>query len=436
MTAISYPEEGSAELSLQRRRLVYSGVAGTAIEFYDFFLYGFMAPQVFDKLFFPKLDPLVATLTVLATYGIGYGARPIGGILFGHFGDRIGRKPVLFVTLALMGVSSTLIGLLPTYGQIGIAAPIVLIILRCLQGIALGGESTGAPVLAMESAPFGKRGGMAGLIQIGGALGSLMASGAGSLATRLPPEQFLDWGWRIPFIISFLLVGVGLYVRSRVSESPVFKRAIAAEPPEKVPVAALFRRAKKPLAIVLFVALAESAMVNFFSVWGTYYGIAYAHVDRGTMLSGILIGSCFGLVTNPGFGRLTDFVGRRTILILGFIAAALWVAFAFFPLIATGDPLLVIIAMAVPAGITQPMIFAVEASFYAECFDEARLRFSGAALGRQLGNAIGGGTMPVVATALLAGTGTITAPIVYYAAISLISVIAVLWAPETNRKTI
>jgi len=210
MAAIAYPAEGSRELYVARRRLVISGVVGTAIEFYDFFLYGFLAPLVFDALFFPKIDPTVVTLTVLATYGIGYGARPLGGILFGHFGDRVGRKPVLFITLALMGVSSTLIGLLPTYESIGVWAPILLIALRILQGIALGGESTGAPVLAMESAPHGKRGGFAGLIQIGGALGSLMAAGAGSAVSQLPHDAFIVWGWRIPFLISIVLVLVGL----------------------------------------------------------------------------------------------------------------------------------------------------------------------------------------------------------------------------------
>lgn len=426
------------ELAIQRRRIIISGAMGTAIEFYDFFVYGFLAPLALDRLFFPKTDPLIGTILIFATYALGYGARPIGGVLFGHWADKYGRKPVMFATLTLMGVASTLIGLLPTYETIGVWAPILLIVLRLGQGLALGGESTGGPVFALESAPGGKRGFFAGLVQVGGAIGSLMAAGAGALVALLSDADILSYGWRLPFLISIVLVGLGIYVRSRVMESPAFTRALLEAPPsEKLPIAGLFKRAKKPLAIVFLCGLGESAMVNFFSVFGFFYAGQAFGISRSLLLTGIVIGNFIGLVTNPFWGRLSDSIGRRTILIGGFIAGPLFAAFGFVPWLATKDPVWVIIAMAIPACILQPSIFAVEGSFYGELFDETRLRFSGAALGRQLGNAIGGGTLPLIATWLLSKYGgDIVFPLWYYAAISAVSLVAVIVANETRKKVI
>ena len=424
------------ELAIQRRRIILSGAMGTAIEFYDFFVYGFLAPFVLDRLFFPKLDPVVGTIAILGTYALGYGARPIGGILFGHWADRYGRKPVMFATLTLMGVASTLIGLLPTYDSIGVWAPVLLIILRCFQGLALGGESTGGPIFAIESAPGHRRGFFAGLVQVGGAIGSLMAAAAGALVGLLSETDLISWGWRVPFLISIVLVGLGIYVRSRVMESPAFTRALAEAPPEQIPLVSLFKRAKKPLFIVFICGLGESAMVNFFSVFGLFYALQTFGLSRSTLLTGVIIGNTFGLLTNPFLGRLSDLIGRRTVLIAGFIAGPLFASFAFIPWLATKDTLWVIIAMAIPAGLLQPSIFAVEGSFYGEMFSETRLRFSGAALGRQLGNAIGGGTLPVIAAYLLSQNGgNINGPLWYYAAISGLSLIAVLLAHDTRKMT-
>ena len=424
------------ELAIQRRRIIISGAMGTAIEFYDFFVYGFLAPFVLDRLFFPKLDPVVGTIAILGTYALGYGARPIGGILFGHWADKYGRKPVMFATLTLMGVASTLIGLLPTYDSIGIWAPVLLIILRCFQGLALGGESTGGPIFAIESAPGGRRGFFAGLVQVGGAIGSLMAAAAGALVGLLSETDLISWGWRVPFLISIVLVGLGIYVRSRVMESPVFTRALAEAPPERIPLVSLFQRAKKPLFIVFVCGLGESAMVNFFSVFGLFYALQAFGLSRSTLLTGVIIGNACGLLTNPFLGRLSDLIGRRTILIAGFIAGPLFASFAFIPWLATKDSLWVVIAMAIPAGLLQPSIFAIEGSFYGELFSETRLRFSGAALGRQLGNAIGGGTLPVIAAYLLSQNGgNINGPLWYYATISSLSLIAVLLAHDTRKMT-
>jgi len=428
---------GADELAVQRRRIIMSGAIGTAVEFYDFFVYGFLAPQALDRLFFPKFDPVVGTIIILATYALGYGARPIGGVLFGHWADRYGRKPVMFATLTLMGVSSTLIGCLPTYATIGIWAPVLLIVLRCFQGLALGGESTGGPIFAIESAPGQRRGLFAGLVQVGGAVGSLMAAGAGALVGLLSQADLEAWGWRVPFLISIVLVALGIYVRAKVMESPAFTRALTQQPPERVPLVGLFKRAKKPLAIVFLCGLGESAMVNFFSVFGLFYALQAFGLSRATLLTGVLIGNTIGLFSNPLLGRLSDLTGRRTILVAGFFIAPLFAAFLFIPWLAAKETLWVVIAMAIPAAILQPSIFAVEGSFYGELFDETRLRFSGAALGRQLGNAIGGGTLPVIAASLLAANGgNIAGPLWYYAAISAVSLIAVLFAQETKSKTI
>lgn len=425
-----------AELAIQRRRIIISGAMGTAIEFYDFFVYGFLAPFVLDRLFFPNYDPVVGTIAILGTYALGYGARPIGGILFGHWADRYGRKPVMVATLTLMGLSSTLIGLLPTYETVGVLAPILLIMLRCLQGLALGGESTGGPIFAIESAPGHRRGFFAGLVQVGGAVGSLMAAAAGTFVGLLPEADMISWGWRVPFLVSIVLVALGIYIRSRVMESPAFTRALADAPPEQIPLVSLFKRAKKPLFIVFLCGLGESAMVNFFSVFGLFYALQAFGASRATLLTGVVVGNAFGILTNPLWGRLSDTIGRRTVLIAGFIAGPLFAAFAFIPWLAAKDPLWIIIAMAIPAGILQPSIFAVEGSFYGELFSETRLRFSGAALGRQLGNAIGGGTLPVIAAILLASNGGhIAGPLWYYSAISAVSLVAVLAAHETRKMT-
>jgi MFS family permease len=425
------------ELAIQRRRIVLSGALGTAVEFYDFFLYGFLAPFVLDRLFFPNYDPAVGTIAILGTYALGYGARPIGGILFGHWADRYGRKPVMFATLTLMGVASTLIGVLPTYASVGIWAPIMLVFLRCCQGIALGGEATGGPVFAMEAAPGDKRGWFAGLVQIGGALGSLMAAAGGGLVALLPDADLISWGWRVPFLISIVLVGLGLYVRSKVMESPAFLRALKEAPVEKIPLVALFERAKKPLAIVFTCGLGESAMVNFFSVFGLFYAIQAFGLPRSTLLMGVFLGNGIGMLSNPLLGKLSDVIGRRTIIGGGYVLGPLFAAFCFIPWLATKDPFWVVVAMMIPPAILQPSIFAIEGSFYGELFDDTRLRFSGAALGRQLGNAIGGGTLPVIAAALLAANGGhISGPLWYYAALSGVSFAAVLIAHETRKKKI
>ena len=418
----------------QRRRVLISGTIGTTIEYFDFLLFGLVAPVVFNQLFFPQAAPLVGTIAVLATFAVGYVARPLGGLVFGHFGDRIGRKPIMFVTLVLMGGATTGIGLLPTFAAIGVAAPILLTLLRCVQGFALGGETVGATIMATESAPQGKRGGYAGTIQIGGALGSVLASLAAALVASMPTEDALAWGWRVPFLLSAVLVVVGVYVRTRIDESPVFQNAVREAPP-KAPLLVALREEPKACLTVFLCVITETSMLQLFTVYALVYGGTELGIPTSVMLNGVLIGNVVGIAMNRLFGRLSDFVGRRILIASSLVIGALYTAFAFFPLLATGNSALIVLALAIPPALIQTMIFATEASFFAELFRGAARRFSGLAVSRQVGGVIGG-LFPLIAAAAYAAAGSVWAVVGYYAAISAISLAAVLAARETHREVL
>ncbi|GAA0899988.1 MFS transporter [Pseudonocardia zijingensis] len=426
------PLHDDERLRTQRRRVLVSGTIGTTIEYFDFLLFGLIAPVVFNQLFFPDADPLVGTIAVLATFAVGYVARPLGGLVFGHFGDRIGRKPIMFVTLVLMGAATTGIGLLPTYAAIGVAAPVLLTLLRCVQGFALGGETVGATIMATESAPRGKRGGYAGTIQIGGALGSVLASLAAALVASMPTEEAIAWGWRVPFLLSAVLVVVGVYVRTRIDESPVFTDAARTAPP-KAPLLVALREEPKACLTVFLCVITETSMLQLFSVYALVYGGSQLGIPTSVMLNGLLIGNIVGIAMNPLFGRLSDFVGRRLLIAVSLVLGALYTAFVYFPLLATGDTVLVVVAVAIPPALIQTMIFATEASFFAELFRGAARRFSGLAVSRQVGGVVGG-LFPLIAASLYAAAGSVWAVVGYYAAISAISLVAVLAARETHRE--
>jgi MFS transporter, MHS family, shikimate and dehydroshikimate transport protein len=393
----------------------------------------------------PDADPLVATIAVLATFAVGYVARPLGGLVFGHFGDRIGRKPIMFITLVLMGAATTAIGLLPTYAAIGVAAPILLTLLRCIQGFALGGETVGAVIMATESAPHGRRGGYAGIIQwprggyaeiiqVGGALGSVLASLPAALVASLPEQDALAWGWRVPFLLSAVLVVVGVYIRARIDESPVFRHAVREGPP-KAPLPVALRKEPRACITVFLCVITETSMLQLYSVYALVYGGQELGLPSSVMLNGLLIGNVVGIVMNPLFGRLSDFVGRRVLIAGSLVIGALYGAFAYFPLLATGNTGLIVLAVAIPPALIQTMIFATEGSFFAELFRSAGRRFSGLAVSRQVGGAIGG-VFPLIAASLFAAAGSIWAVIAYYAAISAISLVAVLMSCETHREVL
>jgi len=423
-----------ARVRTQRRRVLISGTIGTTIEYFDFLLFGLIAPVVFNQLFFPQADPLVGTIAVLATFAVGYVARPLGGLVFGHFGDRVGRKPIMFVTLVLMGAATTGIGLLPTYAAIGVAAPILLTLLRCVQGFALGGETVGATIMATESAPQGKRGGYAGTIQVGGALGSVLAALAAAVVASMPTEDALAWGWRVPFLLSAVLVVVGVYVRTRIDESPVFTNAVREAPP-KAPLLVALREEPKACLTVFLCVITETSMLQLFTVYALVYGGRELGIPTSVMLNGVLIGNIVGIAMNPLFGRISDFVGRRLLVGGSLVIGALYTAFAFFPMLASGNTALIVLALAIPPAFIQTMIFATEASFFAELFRGAARRFSGLAVSRQVGGVIGG-LFPLIAAAVYAAAGSVWAVVGYYAAISVVSLAAVLAARETHREVL
>lgn len=424
-------------VSAANRRMLLSCFLGTTIEWYDFLAYGFLAPLVFDRLFFPKLSPLIGTIAVFGVFAVGFAARPLGGVFFAHFGDRIGRKPIMVSTLILMGVSTTAIGLTPTYAQIGIAAPVILVCLRFLQGFSLGGESAAGPLLAMESAPGNKRGLFAAFVSSGAAAGTVLGAFAAFAVGMLPDDQLVSWGWRVPFLASAVIFLVGLYVRMKVAESPVFERAVAHAPPERVPLLAVLRQRKKPTLQVLLCAMAESSTFYFTSVFGLSYGIQVLKLNNGLLLSGVVIGNALGILTNPVFGALSDRIGRRPLIGGSYLLAAIYVMTIFFPLLATREPVWVILAMAIPGAVLQPMSIAVTGSFYPERFDDARLRLSGVSLGRQLGTILGGGLMPMIAASLLAlAGGSLTWVIAYFVTICAIAIAAVVSAQETAHRAI
>jgi MFS family permease len=414
------------------RRLLLSCFLGTTIEWYDFLVYGFLAPLAFNSLFFPALSPLAGTIAVFGVFAVGFLARPLGGVFFAHFGDRIGRKPIMVVTLMLMGVSTTAMGLTPTYAQIGVAAPIVLTALRFLQGFSLGAESAAGPLLAMESAPGNTRGLFAALVSSGAAAGTVLGALAAFAVGALPPEQLRSWGWRLPFIASAFIFAVGFYMRMKVEESPAFQRAIARRAPERVPLLAVLRRCKVATLQVLLCAMAESSTFYFTAVFGLSYGIQTLHLGNGLLLFGVAAGNAVGIVTNPLFGALSDRVGRRPLLAGSYLLAALYVLLFFFPLLRTTTPSLVVMAMAIPGALLQPMSLAVSGSFYPERFDDARLRLSGVSLGRQLGTILGGGLMPMIAASLQAMSGgALTWVLAYFTLICALAVAAVVSARET-----
>jgi len=414
------------------RRLLLSGFLGTTIEWYDFLIYGFLGPVVFNRLFFPQVGALSGTIAVFGIFAVGFAARPLGGLFFAHFGDRIGRKPIMVLTLVVAGVSTTAIGLIPTYAQMGISAAVVLTALRFFQGFALGGESSAGPVLAMESAPHGKRGVFAACVQSGAAAGTTLGAFAAFLVSALPENAMLSWGWRVPFIASAVIFAVGFYVRMKVDESPVFRSAVAHKQPERVPLMAVLRRCKKPALLVLMCALAESATFYFTSIFGVSYGIQTLHLSREWLLGGVVLGNVIGMFTNPMFGAISDRIGRRTLLSSSYSLSALYVLLLFFPMLRTANAAIVVIAMTIPGAILQPMSLAVSGAFYAELFDDARLRFSGVSLGRQFGTILGGGIMPMISASLLAMSGgDLRWVIAYFVIICVIAFSATRIAHET-----
>jgi metabolite-proton symporter len=380
------------------RRVAFASSAGNAVELYDFLLYGTASALVFDKLFFPTVDPRIGTLLSLATFGAGFLARPLGGVVIGHFGDRIGRRAMLVLTLTVTGVCTALIGVLPTYSSIGIAAPVLLLVLRLVQGFFLGGEQGGATLMAVEHAPPGKTGWYGSWTFLGSPLGLLLASAAMSLSVSASGDEFLDWGWRVPFLFSLVLVGVGLYVRLSVQESPVFRQARAAGETVRLPVAVVLRDHWRTVLLGAGVNLGFSMFIFTLATFAASYGTKQLGMTRSVILNATLIGSFAQAVAILLFARLSDRVGRLPVMLGG--AAFIGVfAFPLFWLLETRQPALVVLAMVI-AFAGSAAIFGPMPAYYAELFGP-KIRYSGVSLSYQLGAVLGGGLSPVVAAALL-----------------------------------
>src|SRR5688572_3519051 len=322
---LTVADSGRMSISAAHRRMLVSCFLGTTIEWYDFLVYGFLAPLVFSSLFFPSLSPLAGTIAAFGVFAVGFAARPLGGVFFAHFGDRVGRKPIMVSTTLFRSASTTLMGLTPTFEQIGIVAPIVLVVLRFLQGFSLGGESAAGPLLAMESAPGNTRGLFAALVSSGAAAGTVLGALAVFTVGRLPQEALLSWGWRLPFLVSALIFVVSFYVRMKVEESPVFQRAVARARPERVPVLTVLRQCKTATAQVLFCAMAESSTFYFTSVFVLSYGVRQMQLSSGLLLAGVAVGNAVGILTNPVFGALSDRVGRKPLLVGSYLLSAAYV---------------------------------------------------------------------------------------------------------------
>jgi MHS family shikimate/dehydroshikimate transporter-like MFS transporter len=407
------------------RHIVLASVLGTTVEWYDFLIYGVGAALVFNKLFFPSFDPLVGTLAAFGSYAVGFVARPLGGAIFGHYGDRLGRKAMLTLTMIIMGGGTFLIGLLPTYEQIGIFAPVLLIVLRLLQGVGIGGEWGGAVLMVIESGDPKKRGFLGSLVQVGFPLGMVLATVVFAAVSKLPESDFLAWGWRIPFLISFLLVGVGMFVRLKLVETPKFREVRDHDGVVEMPILDVLSRDWKNFLIAVGLKLTEVAWVYILTVFIVFYAAARLGLSRSIILDAVLYAALLELITIPLFGILSDKIGRKPMYAAGAILSAL-LAFPLFTLLDTKDTLTITLTIAVVMSLTHGLMFGPQAAFLPELFG-TKVRYSGASLGCQVSAAISGGFAPLIATGLLTwenGTRSISLYLVGLAALTLLAVIA------------
>jgi MFS transporter, MHS family, shikimate and dehydroshikimate transport protein len=418
------------------RKVAMASFIGTTIEWYDFFLYGTAAALVFDQLFFPDAEPLVGTLLAFSTYAVGFAARPLGGIVFGHFGDRIGRKSMLVMSLLIMGVATFLIGCLPTHSSIGVLAPILLVVLRFAQGIGVGGEWGGAVLMSVEHAPPGRRGFFGSWPQMGVPAGLLLSTSVFAIVQAVTSEAaFMSWGWRVPFLASAALVAVGLFIRLRIMESPAFQRVKETKTEAPKPIVDVVRKYPREVLVAMGMRVAENGAFYILTVFVLAYGEDELGLSKNTMLTGVIIAAAIGLFTVPLFGALSDRVGRRPLYLAGAVVTTLW-AFPLFGLLNTESPILIWLAIVVGVNLGHDLMYGPQAAFFAELFG-TRVRYSGASLGYQLASVFAGGFAPLIATALLAaGDGSPTLVAIYVTAMGLISVVATLFASETVHKDV
>jgi metabolite-proton symporter len=412
-------------------RVVLASFIGTTIEWYDFFLYGTAAALVFNRLFFPTLDPVAGTMASFATYAVGFCARPVGGIVFGHFGDRLGRKSMLVTTLMLMGLATFLIGVLPTYDQVGVAAPVLLVLLRFIQGFGVGGEWGGAVLMAVEHGHAGRRGFYASWVQAGVPAGMLLATGVFELSSLMPEREFLSWGWRIPFLLGIGLLAVGLFIRLQVFESPLFEQMRNQKRVAGTPFFEVLKRYPRNVLLAMGARFAENGCFYIFTVFILSYATEQLELAKTPVLNAVLAASAVQFAVIPMFGLLSDAVGRRPVYLAGAASLAAF-AFPFFWLIDTRDSTLIGLAIVVGL-IVHAAMYAPQAAFLSELFG-TDVRYTGASIGYQLASPLAGGLAPLVSMALLKWSGGKPWPVaVYLIALSAITLVSVWFAAETHK---
>ncbi|TWB96998.1 metabolite-proton symporter [Bradyrhizobium macuxiense] len=424
----------SAEHQLQLRRAVIASTVGTAIEWYDFFLYSTVTGLVFAKLFFPHSDPWVGTLEAFAIYAVGFIARPIGAAIFGHYGDRIGRKSTLIATLLLMGLATAAVALVPTYSSIGIWGAVILTVLRFIQGVGVGGEWGGSVLMSMEWARNDRsRGLIASWPQFGVPCGLFLANLAVLAFSQMSGEHFLAWGWRIPFALSIILVGVGLYIRLGILETPVFTKLLAKRQVDRTPMLTVIRDHPREILLSAFARMSEQAPFYIFTAFVFSYGIGTLHFSRDFLLTAVLSASVLSFVSIPVFGHVSDQIGRKNMYMIGALVTGIF-GFIYFAMLNTGSAAIVFLAIVLSL-IPHDMQYGPQAALIAESFT-GRLRYSGASLGYQLASVIAGGPAPLIATWLFGRFHSATAIAIYIAVCAVITLIATALMTDFTGKDI
>jgi MFS family permease len=433
-TAATYGALSSRDHDAQLRKAIIASTIGTSIEWYDFFLYGTAAGLIFGKLYFPNEDALTATLAAFGTYFIGFVGRPIGAAIFGHYGDRIGRKATLIATLLCMGIATFLIAFVPTYASIGIWGAVILTVLRMVQGIGVGGEWGGSVLIAMEWArTHNSRGFVASWPQFGVPCGLFLSNLAVLFFSYLSGDQFNVWGWRLPFALSIVLVGVGLWIRLGILETPVFQELVKSNKVEKTPIVEVFRRQPKEIILSAFARMGEQAPFYIFTAFVFAYGVQALKMPRELILWAVLAASCLSFITIPLSGHISDRIGRKKMYMIGAVVTGIF-GFIYFGMIGTAVPALVFIAILLSL-IPHDMMYGPQAALIAEAFTP-RLRYSGSSLGYQLASIIAGGPAPLIATALLAAYHSGYVIAIYIALCAVISLIATAMMPDYTGQDI
>lgn len=398
--------------SAMRTRVAFGSFIGTAIEWYDFFAFGTAAALVFNKVFFPTLDPVVGTLSALGTFSAGFLARPLGGLIAGHYGDRLGRKGMLIATLVAMGAATFLIGCLPGYATAGAWAPAMLIFLRLCQGLAVGGEWGGAVLMAMEHAPPGKRGLYASFAHVSAPVGGLLSTGVFSLVSLLPADQFLAWGWRVPFLLSAVGLVIGLLIRLGIEESPEFETLRASGAVTRMPIAVVLKQHWRVVLLSIGAKLVDGSTSYLMKVFLLSFAVKSFGVPQTVMLNALMVASVVQLVAIPGFAALSDRVGRQPVYVFGALLVVV-LAFPTFWLVQTGSPVLATLAVTAMLGVAWSAMYGPQAAMFPELF-EPEIRYTGASLGYQVSAVLGGGLSPVIATGLVAWAGGAAWPVSAY----------------------